>query len=85
MAAASYALCIVTAIACAWLLSRGYLHSGSRLLFWSALCFWGLSVSNVLLFVDLVIVPEHDLYWARLTAGSVSTSLLLFGMIWDRE
>ena len=85
MAAASYVLCIVTAIACAWLLSRGYRQSRSRLLFWSALCFWGLSVSNVLLFVDLVVVPERDLYWARLAAGSLSTCLLLFGMVWDRE
>jgi hypothetical protein len=85
MAAASYALCIVTATACAWLLSRGYRESGSRLLFWSALCFWGLSVSNGLLFLDLVIVPDRDLYWARLMTGFLSTCLLLFGMIWDRD
>jgi hypothetical protein len=30
-------------------------------------------------------VPDRDLYWARLMTGFLSTCLLLFGMIWDRD
>lgn len=34
------------------LLFRAYAANGMRLLLWSALCFVGLSVNNVLLFFD---------------------------------
>jgi hypothetical protein len=85
MAAASYVLCLVTALACAWLLSRAYRQTRSRLLFWSALCFWGLSVTNALVFVDLVIVPDLNLYGARLATGLVSLTLLLYGMVWEAK
>ena len=85
MAAASYVLCFVTAVACALLLSRAYRHTQSRLLFWSALCFWGLSVTNALVFVDLVLVPDRDLYGARLATGFVSVALLLYGMVWEAK
>jgi ABC-type spermidine/putrescine transport system permease subunit I len=83
VAAISYSLCFLTALACAWLLTRAYRSGRSRLLFWSALCFWGLSVTNALAFVDLVVVPERDLYWMRLITGLLSVSVLLYGMVWE--
>jgi hypothetical protein len=55
------------------------------LLFWSACCFWGLSATNALVFVDLVIVPHRNLYGARLATAVVSIALLLYGMIWEAE
>jgi hypothetical protein len=79
----AYGLCIVTAFACAVLLTRAYRSSGFRLLFWSALCFWGLTVANSLIIVDLRFTPGVDLYWIRLAAGSVSMALLVFGLIWE--
>ena len=85
MAASSYGLCIVTALACALLLSRAWRATHSRLLFWSALCFWGLSATNMIVFVDLVIFPERDLYGLRLATGLLSISVLLFGMVWDSK
>jgi hypothetical protein len=85
MAAASYVLCLVTAVACALLLGRAYRQTGSRLLFWSALCFWGLSVTNALVFVDLVLVPDRNLYGARLATGVVSIAVLLYGMVWEAK
>jgi len=39
--------------------------SRSRLLLWSTLCFVALAVNNVLLFVDLVVVPDVDLRFVR--------------------
>ena len=78
----SYALCVITAIACAFLLTRGYQHGGSRLLFWSALCFWGLTLTNVLGFVDIILVGQ-TLYACRLATGSLSVGVMLFGMVWE--
>ena len=85
MAAASYVLCLVTAVACALLLGRAYRQTGSRLLFWSALCFWGPSMTNALVFVDLVLVPDRNLYGARLATGVVSIAVLLYGMVWEAK
>lgn len=85
MAAISYSLCVLTALACAVLLSRAYRSGRSSLLFWSALCFWGLTVTNALAFVDILVFPDRDLYPVRLATGLASVSVLLFGMIWERR
>lgn len=86
MAAVIYSLCALTSIMCLVLLWRSWRASGARLLFWSALCFAGLSVNNVLLVLDLVIFPvEIDLSMARLVAALVAVLLLLFGLIWEEE
>jgi hypothetical protein len=42
---------------CAVLLLRAYVRVRRRLLLWSGLCFAGLTVSNALVFVDLVLLP----------------------------
>ena len=66
---------------CAFLLFRAYARVRKRLLFWSGLCFAGLSLSHLLRFVDLVIVPDVDLYRARLVVAALSIALLLYGLI----
>jgi hypothetical protein len=83
MAEAVYILCALTSLACAVLLLRGYGRSRTRLLLWSGLCFVGLAVSNMLLFVDLVIFPEGDLGVWRSASALVGISTLLYGLIWD--
>jgi hypothetical protein len=83
MAALSYSLCVLTALACAVLLTRAYRSSRSSLLFWSALCFWGLTLTNALAFVDILVLPERDLYAGRLATGLLSVTVLLFGMVWE--
>jgi hypothetical protein len=85
VASLSYSLCVLTALACAVLLTRAYRTSRSSLLFWSALCFWGLTLTNALAFVDILILPERDLYASRLVTGLLSVTVLLFGMIWERR
>ncbi|WP_332827415.1 DUF5985 family protein [Ramlibacter sp.] len=86
MAALIYGLCALTSITCLVLLFRSWRASGARLLFWSALCFGALSVNNVLLVVDRVILPvEVDLGYARLAAALVAVLLLLFGLIWEED
>jgi hypothetical protein len=61
MAEVIYILCSLTSLACTILLLRGYLRRQVKLLLWSSLCFLGLTLSNVLLFIDLVVVPGMDL------------------------
>lgn len=85
MASTVYALCVLTSIACAVALWRGYRKSGAGLLLWSSLCFIGLAVNNMLLFVDLVLVPGLDLSVWRNATAVVALALLVFGLIWEAE
>ncbi len=80
---AVYALCALASIVCAVLLVRGYLASRARLLLWSSICFMGLAVNSLLLFVDLVVVPEVDLSLARAAAAAIGICVLVFGLVWD--
>ena len=83
MAEAVYALCAITSIACAAMLIMAYRSSHSRLLLWSSLCFVALAVNNVLLIVDLLLVPTIDLSMLRTGIAVGGLSILVFGLIWD--
>lgn len=83
MAEAIYLLCAVTSLACALLLVRSYARTKTTLLLLSSLCFVGLAVNNVVLFVDLVVVPSIDLSLLRALTGFVSVAAMLFGLIWS--
>jgi hypothetical protein len=83
MAETIYLLCAFTSLACAGLLLRGYRRRRTRLLLWSNVSFALLAVNNVLLFVDLVLIPSIDLSLARSTAGLLAIVLLLAGLIWE--
>lgn len=86
MAESVYILCALTSVACAVLLLRGYGRSGMRLLLWSGLCFVALALSNVLLFVDLVVVgKEVDLSLLRTSIALLGVATLLYGLIWDSQ
>lgn len=78
-----YILCALTCAASCALLTRGYLQKGHRLLFWSALCFGGLTVSNVLLILDKVVLPDVDLSTVRLSIALLSLLTMLFGLVWE--
>ena len=78
-----YILCAATSTVCAALLVRGYRQSGARLLFWSALCFIGLALNNVLLIVDVHQVTGFDLPTVRLIPALAGIVLLLYGLIWE--
>jgi len=83
---AVYVLCTITAVACASLLWRGYRRTGVRLLFWSAVCFLGLSLENAILFVDRELIgPDTDLSLLRLSAALIGVSALIYGLIWEKR
>jgi hypothetical protein len=85
MARLVYALCALTSTACCVLLLRAFLRQHARLLLWSGLCFAGLALNNALLFIDLVVVPEHDLSLWRGVTSAGSFLVLVFGLVWDTE
>lgn len=86
MRSAIYILNFLTLAVCAFLLLRGYVRGKQRLLLWSGLCFAGLSLSNALVFLDLVILPvDIDLYPLRLAVAAASMLLLVWGLIWEGQ
>jgi hypothetical protein len=83
MAAAVYMLCSLIALICAYLLLRAYARGRYRLLLWSGLCFAGLTVNNVGLYLDKIIFTEVDLSVYRSAISLVAMIVLLYGLIWD--
>ena len=82
-AEAVYILCALTSIVCALLLLRGYRSTRTRLLFWACLCFAFLALNNVLLFVDIILLPKISLFAWRNGAALAGMLLLVFGLTWE--
>lgn len=82
---AVYALCALTAALCAALLLRAHQRTKSALLFWSGLCFVLLTVNNIVVVVDLVILPDINLFLLRNVAALTGMVLLLYGLVWKSE
>ncbi|MTV38370.1 DUF5985 family protein [Duganella radicis] len=85
MAQLIYGLCTLTSLACAWMLLTTYRRNRVRLLFWSGLCFIGMSVNNILLVLDKLVFPEIDLLPVRLISALAALMLLLFGLIYETK
>ena len=83
MANLVYLLCAATSSVCAALLFRGYRRTNVRLLYWSALCFVGLALNNIVLVIDVRVVPLVDLSAWRMVPALVGVMLLLWGLIWE--
>lgn len=79
-----YALCTLTSVLCAILLLRAYLASRYRLLLWSGWCFIGLTVNNMLVILDKLILPDVDLITARLLVALLALVPLLYGLIYEQ-
>lgn len=80
-----YALCTIAAATCAALLLNSFSRSGYRLLFWSGLCFAGLTLNNLLLVLDKIVFLEADLALIRSLVALASMCMLLYGFVWDTE
>lgn len=82
---AVYIFGFLVTLACGVLLFRAWSTVRRRLLLWSAICFCGLAISNLLVFVDLVLLPTVDLYLWRLLTAAVAMLILLYGLIWEDQ
>ena len=78
-----YILCAATSTLCALLLIRGYRQSRARLLLWSAACFVGLALNNVLLIIDLRVGSAVDLSVWRMIPAVLGAGALLYALVWE--
>lgn len=85
IADAVYSLCAITSMSCAWLLLRSYAASKVRLLFWSGLCFSFFAINNILLVIDLTVLPQVDLSTIRAIPTLMGLMVLLYGFIWEDQ
>ncbi len=83
MAELVYLLCALTSAFCAGLLVHNYRRTRLRLALWMSACFVGLALNNLLLCVDLIVVPNVDLRLWRNTTGIAALLTLVIGLIWE--
>lgn len=83
MASMVYILGAVLSLSCAILLLNGYKKNKFRLLLWSSIGFVGFALNNMMLFVDLIIIPEVDLSIARTLPALIGMMIMVFGLISD--
>lgn len=83
MEGAVYILCAITALGCCLLLFRSYQQKRVPLLLWCGLFFFALSCENVILFVDLILVPDVNLAIVRDSVALAGAAALLNGLIWE--
>lgn len=80
-----YLLCVFTSSLCAWLLITAFRRDRDTLLLCSALCFALLIANNLLVFADIILLPQIDLTLARLLTALAAGLVLLCGIIWGME
>ncbi len=85
MGPAVYIFGFLVTLTCGVLLTRAYSNVGKRLLLWSAICFYFLALSNLIVFLDLIVFPDVDLYRWRLIAAAIGMVILLYGLIWEGD
>ena len=78
-----FLLCALTSGVCALLFIRQYRRTHTRLLLWSSVGFGGLALNNLLLVLDLIVLPTVDLLYWRSIVSCLSIMVLLGGLIWD--
>ena len=76
-------LCALTALLCAVLSFRGYARSRYKLLLWSGLCFSCLTLSNLVMIVDVNVFPDINLGLIRLLLGLTAMMILIYGLIFN--
>lgn len=78
-----YILCAATSTLCAAMLLRAFSRTQTRLLLWSGICFTLLALANIVLYVDVLIIPDVDLSMVRNLLTAAGSVILLFGLIWE--
>jgi len=78
-----YALCALTSTFCAALLVRAWLRTRARLLFLCALCFVGLALNNIGLFLDLVVYPHESFALVRTAPAVLGLAILVGALVWE--
>lgn len=78
-----YLLCFFTSTLCGYLLVAAYRRRRERLLLWSATCFCLLALNNLLVFLDIVVLPDIDLTLPRALTALAAVGVLIYGFVWE--
>ena len=62
---------------------RSWSRSRQPLLLWSAACFSLLAVNNLMVVLDMVVLPGVDLSLARQLSSLAAVGVLIYGFIWE--
>ena len=85
MAETIYVLCFLSSLAASGLLMRAYFATHQRILLWTGLGFVFICLNNLLLIVDLLVIPDTDMSPIRHVTTLVGASLIVFGLVWDHD
>lgn len=80
-----YLLCFFSSGLCGYLLVVAFRRNRERLLLWSAICFCLLALNNLLVFIDIILLPDVDLSLARSLTSLAAVAVLLYGFVWELE
>jgi hypothetical protein len=80
-----YFLCFISSTLCFSLLLSAFRRQRERLLLWSSLCFCLLALNNLLVFVDIILLPDLNLLPLRSLTALTAMVLLLYGFVWEIE
>lgn len=80
-----YFLCFIGSGVCAYLLVTAFARRREKLLLWSAICFCLLALNNLLVFLDIIVLPQIDLTLWRSLTSFTAVAVLLYGFIWEIE
>ena len=83
MATLIYLLCLLASVGCATLLGRAFLRSRLPLLVWTAVSFCFFALNNLILVVDMLVVPTVDLWAWRQGAAATGLTVLIVGFVWE--
>jgi Family of unknown function (DUF5985) len=80
-----YFLCFGSSALCAFLLVSAFQRQGEKLLLWSSVCFCLLALNNLLVFVDIILLPNIDLTSLRSVTALAAILVLLYGFVWESQ
>lgn len=80
-----YILCFLTSGICAWLLLVSFLRVRQRLLAYSALCFGLTAVANLVVFIDIVLLPQIDLLLLRHLLNLTAIAVMIYGLVVEAD
>jgi hypothetical protein len=71
-----FVMCALTCVFCLALLVRAYRTSRGRLVLWTAICFTGLALNNILLAINELLIPHTHIAWRGIPAAAGLLALM---------
>jgi hypothetical protein len=80
---AIYCFCFLASACGAWFLMHAWRRTGTNLLYWSGACFGVLAFNNLLAVVQMLAMPETDVFVYRSLVMLSALAVFFYGFIWE--